>query len=172
MKNKIAILSLLIAAASILFTIENMIPSPLPWFRLGLSNIVTLLVLKWWGLKDSLIVVILRVFLGGLLSGKLFSPLFIISLSGGITSALGMGIVMLYRNKFFSLIGISIIGASIKNIFQLFTAYLLFIRNMSIFSLIPMFMLISLITGTIIGIAVHVIDKKLYAGIDNHEIPK
>lgn len=170
MKNKIVLLSLFIAIASIIFTIENMIPTPIPWFRLGLSNIITLLALKWWGIKESIIIVILRVFLGGLLSGKLFNPLFIISLSGGIVSAVVMGIVMYYGEKIFSLIGISIIGASIKNLTQLFTAYLLFIRNMSIFSLIPMFMLISLITGTVIGIIAYLIDKKINAGIESYEI--
>jgi len=161
MKNKITTISLLIAIASILFTLENMIPTPLPWFRLGFSNIITLLVLKWWGIKESLIVVTMRVFLGGLLSGKLFNPIFIISLSGSISSAIGMGLLILYCHQIFSIIGVSIIGAVIKNITQLCTAYLLFIKNISIFSLIPVFMIVSLITGAIIGIITYIIDEKL-----------
>ncbi len=172
MKNKTVTISLLIAIASILFTIENMIPTPLPWFRLGFSNIITLLVLKWWGIKESLIVVSMRVFLGGLLSGKLFNPLFIISLSGGLTSAIVMGFLIIYCGQLFSIIGVSIVGAVVKNITQLFTAYLLFMKNISIFSLIPIFMVVSLISGAIIGIITYVIDEKLKIRPESYEISK
>jgi len=172
MRNKIVVLALLIAIASILYTFENLIPLPLPWFRLGLSNIITLLTLKWWGIKESLLVVILRVLIGGLLSGKILDPIFIMALSSGITSACGMGLLLRYDKKFFSLIGISIMGAVIKNLTQLSTAYLLFIKNISIFSLIPIFIIVSLITGTIIGILAHLIDEKIKVRNNNYEISK
>ncbi len=37
------------AAAALLFILERLVPTPLPWVRLGLANIVTLLVLLQHG---------------------------------------------------------------------------------------------------------------------------
>jgi heptaprenyl diphosphate synthase len=154
-------LALLAAVASILFTLESLIPNPFPWMRLGLANVVTLLALRWWGLKEAMVIVILRVLVGSLLIGKFFHPVFLLSLAGGIAAALSMGLVMKVTEEIFSLIGISIIGSFFKNSTQLLLAYLLYVRHLHLFSLLPLFLFSSLIGGAVIGILSEFIYSKL-----------
>ena len=154
-------LALLVAIASILFTLESLVQSPLPWMRLGLANMITVLALRWWGMKEAMAIVVLRVLLGSFLVGKFFHPVFLMSLSGGIMAALTMGIVMKSTKEVFSLIGISIIGSFFKNVTQLIVAYLIYIRHFQLFSLLPLFLLSSLIGGAVVGILSHLIDSKL-----------
>jgi len=158
---KMVQLALLVAIASILFTLESLVQSPLPWMRLGLANIITLLALRWWGMKEAMAIVILRVLLGSFLVGKFFHPVFLLSLSGGVMAALTMGTVMKMQRDVFSLIGISIIGSFFKNSTQLVLAYLIYIRHSHLFSLLPLFILSSLVGGAVIGILAHLIDSKL-----------
>ena len=80
-------MAVFVAVASILFMLESLVQNPVPWMRLGFANIVTLLALKWWGLKETLIVVILRVLVGSFLTGKYLHPVFLLSLSGSLTAA-------------------------------------------------------------------------------------
>ena len=146
--------------ASILFTLESYVPSPVPWIRLGLANIVSILALKWWGMKEAMLILLLRVVLGSLLAGKFLQPVFIISLSGGIAATITMGMLIRLEKKVFSLIGVSILGALSKNIVQMLVAYFLYIRQIEILTLLPLFLFSSLITGFIIGFfAIIILDK-------------
>ena len=152
---------MLVALASMLFVLETLIPLPLPWIRLGLANIVLLLALKWWGMKEAIIILCMRVILGSLLSGKFLHPVFIMAVGGGLGATFIMGLCMPFENRILSLIGISVIGALTKNIIQLFIAYLLYIRQLSIFLLSPIFLTSSLITGLIIGICAYLIERRV-----------
>ena len=76
-------------------------------------------------------------------------------------AALTMGIVMKSTKEVFSLIGISIIGSFFKNVTQLIVAYLIYVRHFQLFSLLPLFLLSSLIGGAVVGILSHLIDSKL-----------
>lgn len=165
----------LVTVASILFTLESLIPSPIPWIRLGLANVVTLLALKWWGMKEALIVLIMRVILGSLLSGKFLSPVFLIAISGGIASTLVMGMGLRLGERILSLIGISIMGAVAKNVIQILVTYFIYIRQVYILYLFPIFLFSSLITGTLIGIFAHLIHQKVNLSFspqkNNFQIP-
>ena len=76
-------------------------------------------------------------------------------------ATLTMGTVMKMQRDVFSLIGISIIGSFFKNSTQLVLAYLIYIRHSHLFSLMPLFLLSSLIGGAVIGILAQFIDSKL-----------
>ena len=161
MTHKTAQIAILVAVASILFSVETLIQFPVPWLRLGLANIVTLLALKWWGIREAFVILFMRVLLGSFLMGRFLHPVFLLSLSGGVAAVLAMGGAMIFEKKLFSFIGISIIGALFKNLTQLFVAYFLYIRQMNILTLIPLFLLSSLLTGIIIGFLVHLIHGKM-----------
>lgn len=154
-------MAFLVAVASILFILESLIPSPIPWIRLGLANVVTLLALKWWGMKEALIVLVMRVMVGSLLSGKFLSPVFLLAISGGITATLVMGMGLSLGEKVLSLIGISILGAVTKNVVQILVTYFIYIRQIYILTLFPVFLTSSLITGTLIGVLAHLIHQKV-----------
>ena len=151
----------MIAVGSILFTFESLIVMPLPWIRLGLANVVTLLALRWWGLRDAFIIVSLRVLIGSLLSGRFLQPVFLLAVSGGLTSCVAMHFAMAYGKRLFSFIGISVVGALVKNATQLLIAFLLYVRQMALFRLIPIFLVSSLVTGIIIGWLALVIDARM-----------
>ena len=57
--------------------------------RLGLANIVVLMILYVFNAKDAFIVLILRIFIVGVYT-SLFSPTFFLGLSGGVVAYLGM----------------------------------------------------------------------------------
>jgi len=152
----------MVATAAILFSVESLIPVPFPWFRLGLANVITLLALKWWGLKESVFIVLLRVVIGSLITGRLLQPLFILSLGGSLAGALGMAGFIRFNQKGLSLIGISIIGSVLKNIAQLILTYLLIISETHLVILAPAMLVASIITGFITGLIAIILDNRLY----------
>ena len=154
-------IALFVAVASVLFTLESLVQNPVPWMRLGLANIVTIIALKWWGLKETILIVILRVILGSFLAGKFLHPVFLLSLMGGLAAAAAMSMAMATTKEMFSMVGISIIGSFFKNITQLVLAYYLFVRHLQIFTLLPLFLLSTLVGGFAIGILAQLLVKKL-----------
>jgi len=167
-QNKIILLALLTALGSILFIIENFVQLPILWFRLGLANMMTLLALKWWGLKEGMSVLLLRVLIGSLLSGRFLSPLFVMAIGGGITSTILMWSLFHVKNDFFGLIGISILGALAKNITQIFIAYVTYINQIELFRVIPFLIITSLVTGFIIGFLTILFDSRLNKSFQIH----
>ncbi len=161
LSKKFVQLTLIISIGSILFTVESFIPTPFPWIKLGLANITTILTLKWYGLKEAFIVVFMRIVIGCLLTGRFLNPVFIISLSGNISAVIMMYFAIIYGEKIFSLIGISILGAVFKNATQLFTVYLIYLRQMHLFLLTPIFLSSSLTAGIFVGFTSHLIFNKL-----------
>ena len=148
-------IAFLVAVGSILFYVETLVPTPLPWMKLGLANLVSLLALRWWGMKEALVVVLMRVVLGSILTGKFLHPVFLLSVSGGVVATFVMDGAMTYGRHVFSLIGVSIVGALAKNATQLFMAYLLYIGQINVFWLLPFFLFSSLVTGLIVGLFAH-----------------
>ncbi len=149
--RKIVLLSLLTAGAIILHMVESMLPNPMlvisPGARLGLSNIVTLGILYIYGAKEALIVMLVRVFLGGILYG---SPITIIyALFGGLLSLAVM--ILLKKSKGVSIKGVSMTGAVFHNIGQLIVASVL-ISNIRIMYYLPIMLISSLGTGLFVGL--------------------
>lgn len=145
--QRLVYFSLLTTMAAALGLLETILPNPfpLPGVKLGLANIVTLLVIYVFGLKEGLAVSVLRVLFVSFLSGTFLSVAFFLSLSGGILSALVMAVIKLYVPAF-SIIGISIAGAVAHNIGQLLTASFL-IQTSYIFFYLPVLLLAALPTG-------------------------
>jgi len=129
---------------------EAMIPLPtdlvMPGFKLGLANIVSLYVIMNFGIKDAVIVSMLRTILGSVLSGTFWTVTFFFSFSGGVVSAIVMGLVYKYGGKLFSLLGVSLLGALTHNLAQLLVAAFV-IQTISILGYLPMMMFFALPTG-------------------------
>lgn len=146
-------LSLLSTFAIVIHSLEIVFPSPLPWLRLGLANIITLVTLILFGIKAGLFVTTIRVLVGSLITGSFLNPGFFLSLSGGVASTLAMGLMIsLFRNAF-SPIGISLIGAFTHNLTQIAMAYIMIVKRKEIFLLTPVILGFAIITGTFNGIA-------------------
>jgi len=153
--RRVVYLGLATGLAMALHIFEGLIPLPtdliVPGFKLGLANIISLYVVVNFGTKDAVAISILRTTLGSLLGGTFMTPTFFFSFAGGLASALLMGLVYRYGSKFFSLLGISLIGAITHNVAQLMVASLI-IETVSIFGYLPYMLFFALPTGAFVGL--------------------
>ena len=137
---------------------------PIPGAKLGLANIVTLVVLvterPWmlWAVTGG------RIVLTGLLTGTLFSVAFALSVGGSIAALLVMGLLRRTLPKVFSLYGISISGAVAHNCGQLLMLYLL-VPGTGIIYLLPWALLLALPSGWLTGyLAQRIIARRPWEG--------
>lgn len=158
-KYRIAVLS---AFALALYGIESLIPTPIPWLRLGLANIVTLVALVLYGFRTAMTVTLIRVILGSLFTGTFLGPSFVLSLGGGVTSTAAMGLTYLTLKDVFGPVGLSLIGAFFHNAAQLTLAYFFFIQRIEAMYIIgPIIVLIGTLTGVANGAVSGILIKKL-----------
>lgn len=141
-----------IALAIVLNIFESYVPIinlNIPGVKVGLANIVILSVFYLYGFKEAIYVSIIRIFVVGILRTGLFSTAFLFSLSGSIISLCAMYAVK--KVKIFSIIGVSIVGSIFHSIGQIIMAYFL-LKNINVMYYLPFIIIISIVTGIIIGI--------------------
>ena len=160
--KRMIVLALMTVMAGVLHFVEASLPLPLPipGCKLGLANIISLYVLVRFGLKDALVVVVLRVLLGSLLSGTLLSSGFFMSFSGALVACLVMHITRRYLTVF-SVVGVSVMGAVAHNISQLAVAALL-IGSGAIWCYLPYLLLFAVFTGIFTGLTVRYLVEGLH----------
>lgn len=140
---------ILVALAFLLSYVEAMIPIPIPvpGVKLGLANLVTIVGLYTVGVKGTVVISISRIILAGLTFGNLFSMIY--SLFGGITSLILM--IVIKKSKWFSTVGVSVIGGIGHNIGQLtFAAYV--VETASVYYYLPALMTAGIVAGAVIGL--------------------
>ncbi len=152
-------LALFTTIALAIYYAESLLPPivPIPGIKLGLANIITLIIIKNTNAKDAFWVLLMRILIAALLFGQAMSLLY--SLSGGILSLL----IMFLINKFLQghFIGLTgIFGALFHNIGQLLMAVLI-VSSTAPLAYIPFFMISSIITGLFTGLCAHFASKYL-----------
>jgi len=157
--KRLVLLSVLAACGLVFFVFESFLPL-LPWFRPGLGNVATILALMIFGFGDAVKVTLLRIVLGALVLGRLFTPIFVFALSGGLASVLIMAFVMRYSRRIFGPVGISVFGALAHNMVQLFVAYLIYVKSVGIFIFFPVFMGAGVVTGALTGLVAAMVFEK------------
>lgn len=156
------LLALFVALAVALHTVEVLLPNPVPWFRIGLANILALTALFSYGIEALWIVSISRIVIGSLLLGSLFSPGFLLSMGGGLVATTMMSLSFrLWQGKI-GPVGVSVVGALGHVTGQLLIAWLVVIRHPSIWMLLPFFLLFAMISGIINGLAADYLLESLY----------
>jgi heptaprenyl diphosphate synthase len=146
-------LALFVALAVALHTLEALLPSPAPWFRLGFANILALAALFLYGGRAAWIVTLARIGVGSLFLGNLFSPGFLLSLSGGILSTALMTTSQRTFGRLIGPVGVSVLGAAGHAFGQMLVAWLVLIRHDGLWNLFPFFLLFALGTGIANGVA-------------------
>lgn len=150
MMKKFTRLTMLLALSVVLNIIESFIPlfnGNIPGLKLGLANIIILIVLYMFSFKDALYVSLLRILLVGILRTGLFSMTFFFSLGGAFFSLCSM---FLAKKTKLSIIGVSIVGSIFHSIGQILVAILI-IKNTYIIYYIPWLLLFSIPTGILVG---------------------
>ena len=146
--RKLVTIAIMTSIAIVLSIVESFIPTGIPGVKLGLANVVTLVVLYYYSLKEAAFVQFLRVLVVGLVYSGLFSQAFLLSLSGAIVSFLIM--LTLYLIKKSSIVTISVISAMGHSIGQiLFASFLM--KTTSVILYLPLLLTLSIISGLVTG---------------------
>ena len=146
--RKVAIFGVFTALALIFSYVELLIPINfgIPGAKLGLANLMTVLVLYKMGIKEALTLSVTRIILSGFMFGNLFGILY--SLSGGLLSFLVM--VLLKKSDRFSVAGVSIGGGTAHNIGQLLVAMVV-VQTYQAGYYLPVLLVAGEVTGLLIG---------------------
>ncbi len=149
MKNKIAYWGVFLALALVCSYVESLIPISfgIPGVKLGLTNIVVILMLYTIGAKDAILISVLRIILAGFMFGNAFSIIY--SLAGGILSFVVM--LLLKNTGKLKILSISTAGGISHNVGQLIVAALV-VENYNILFYVPVLIIAGIITGFLIGL--------------------
>ena len=119
----------------------------LPGVKLGLTNIVVVLMLYSIGTKEAFCVSVIRIFIVGILFGNLIGILY--SLGGGILSFLVMA--LLKKGNHLGCISVSVAGGIAHNIGQILIAALV-VSSHYVLYYFPVLLIAGLLTGFLIGL--------------------
>ena len=156
--RKVAIFGVFTALALIFSYVELLIPINfgIPGAKLGLANLMTVLVLYKMGIKEALTLSVTRIILSGFMFGNLFGILY--SLSGGLLSFLVM--VLLKKSDRFSVAGVSIGGGTAHNIGQLLVAMVV-VQTYQVGYYLTELLEAGKVTGLLIGLVAKEVLKRI-----------
>lgn len=147
--RRVALTGLLAALALIFSYVEALVPfnAGVPGIKLGLANLVPLIILYRLDARYAFAANLIRVFLAGLLFSGIFAALY--SLAGSVTSFLVM--YLLKKTNLFSMIGVSTAGGVFHNIGQLCVA-ILAVSGPQLIHYLPVLIISGMAAGIIVGI--------------------
>ena len=156
--RKIALIGILAAIAIVLSIAESFVPSiGIPGVKIGLGNIVILIVLYEIGIKEAIFINLLRVLITGLVRGTFLSMGFLMSLTGAVLS-LGIMILFYLVFKKFSIVSVSVVG-SIFHVFGQILIAIAFLGTAYIAFYFPFIALSAIAAGVFVGLVARVIIK-------------
>lgn len=147
--KKMAFYALAVAIGLTLSYVELLIPVNLgvPGAKIGLPNIMTILMLYVFGAAPAFYTAALRIVLSGFMYGNLFSIVY--SFAGLIMSLAAMALMK--RTGRFGILGVSSVGGVMHNLGQLVVAALL--TNVYVFTYFPVLVFCGVIAGILTGTA-------------------
>ena len=158
--RRVALTGLLAALALIFSYVEVLVPfnAGVPGIKLGLANLVPLIILYRLDARYAFAANLIRVFLAGLLFSGMFAALY--SLAGSVTSFIVM--YFLKKTRLFSVIGVSTAGGVFHNIGQLCVA-ILAISGPQLIHYLPVLIISGMIAGIIVGIGAAILLDRIPA---------
>ena len=159
--SRVALSGLLTSLMLVFGLIERQfpLPVPVPGIKLGLANSVLLYSLYMLGIRQSIVLMLLKALLSWLIYMNMSAMLY--SLAGGILSLLAMILIM--RVKGVSIIGVSAIGAVFFNVGQILMAVAILHTPQLIVTYLPILMLSGVLTGVLTGVIARMVMKHLKA---------
>ena len=147
--RRVALTGLLAALALIFSYVEVLVPfnAGVPGIKLGLANLVPLIILYRMDAGYAFAANLIRVILAGLLFSGLFAALY--SLAGSVTSFLVMW--LLKKTDLFSVIGVSMAGGVFHNLGQLVVA-MIAVSGLQLIHYMPVLIISGIAAGVIVGI--------------------
>lgn len=157
--KKLTQLSLLTAAALILYIIELRLPSPfpIPGIKLGLANIITVVAIYRFKPHETTLLVTARVILGSLFAGSMSAFLF--SACGAFFCLCGMFLLKKFLpGKNIPLC--SILGAVFHNVGQI-TAAICIMQSFSVLAYLPILIVTGCTAGLFTGLCAKAVERRL-----------
>ncbi len=156
-----AVFALLCALALVIGYFETFLPAFLviPGGKIGLANIVTMVVFCLFGTKEALAFGLLRSLLSSVMYSGFFA--FFYSCAGTVLSVVSMAAAKKMLNLRVSEIGLSIIGASFFNFGQLAVCAAV-LKSIAVFRYFPALLLVSAFAGSLTGYAAKRINAYIY----------
>ncbi|MBQ7757955.1 Gx transporter family protein [Anaerotignum sp.] len=147
--KKIPYYGLFAALAILMGYVEMLIPIPvlIPGVKLGLANVIIIIMMYFMDTKSAFFVSLIRVILSGLLFAGFAGLLY--SLAGALLSFAVMA--LLKKTGKFSIVGVSIAGGIFHNVGQIIVAALA-VENVRMAYYLPFLLVSGVVTGIFIGI--------------------
>ena len=165
MRNKkvqqVALLGLLTSLMLVFGFIERQfpLPVPVPGIKLGLANSVLLYALYMLGIRQTIVLMLLKSLMSWLIYMNLSAMLY--SFAGGVLSVAAM--ILVSRMKGVSPIGVSALGAVFFNSGQILMAAWVLGTPQLIVTYLPVLMVSGVLTGILTGVIAKLVMKHLRA---------
>ena len=163
MRNKnaqrIALSGLMTSLMLVFGLIERQFPltTAIPGVKLGLANSVLIYSLYMLGIRQSIVLMLLKALLSWLIYMNMSAMFY--SLAGGALSLLAM--ILISRIKGVSVIGVSALGAVFFNIGQILMAVAILNTPQLIVTYLPVLMVSGVVTGVLTGVVAQMVMKHL-----------
>ena len=157
--QRVAVSGLLASLMLVLGLIERQFPltAAIPGIKLGLANSVLIYALYMLGVKQSIVLMLLKAMMSWLIYTNMQAMFY--SLAGGVLSLLAM--IALSRIKGVSVIGVSALGAVGFNIGQIIMAVAMLHTPQLIVTYLPVLMVSGVATGVLTGVVAQMVMKHL-----------
>jgi heptaprenyl diphosphate synthase len=155
---KTAYMGMLTALAILVGYVETLIPVNfgIPGMKIGLSNIVILIVIYLYSWREAIAVSAVRVVVIGFLFGNLFSIQY--GMAGAVCSMLAMSVLI--RIAKFGTVGISAAGGAAHNVGQILVACV-YMPSIPFFWYLPLLLIAGTLTGIVNGFVVYAVYRRL-----------
>ncbi len=156
--RSIALLGICAAIAMVLSYLESLIPLSfaVPGIKLGLANIAVVFVLYKLGVKEAVLVSLIRIVWMAILFGNVMTLAY--SVAGAVLSLTAM--ILLKRSERFSTVGVSVIGGILHNTGQILVAMLI-METAQIVYYLPILCVSGIAAGVAVGIVSAILVKRV-----------
>ena len=157
--QRIALSGLLTSLMLVLGLVERQFPltAAIPGIKLGLANSVLLYALYMMGVRQSVVLMLLKALMSWLIYTNMSAMLY--SLGGGALSLLAM--VLLSRMDGVSVVGVSALGAVFFNVGQILVAVAILNTPQLLMTYLPILMISGVVTGILTGVVAQMVMKHL-----------
>lgn len=146
--KRLSYVTMLSALSIVINLFESWFIPPVQFgIRFGLANIISLITIELFGIKELLIVNIMRILIGSLLRGIIFGSPFWISFGGILLSTII--IIILHKLKT-SLLFTSIMSAIFHSLGQVLIVSFIY-RQSNVMMILPILLISSILTGCLTG---------------------
>lgn len=153
---RITRLAVLLALSVVISYFESFIPIPIPGVKLGIANVINLLVLYLYSIPEFVLIGLLRVLIVGLIRGSLISFLF--SFTGYALSTIV--VIIFYLCKKGSIFGLSIASAISHSLGQIIVCMIIYKASIFV-NYLPFLLITSIISGTLVALLASVVLSRL-----------